>query len=206
MLPAGSIAVEIRTARGECSHLRLVESMLRELPAQGCPEDASGSSIYPPDQGVSPIMQHRDTRWPPASLRQMQTDTVQRKMVSSIMRAPPRAHEGLGPLEPPSGHVGQSCGYFGASGAYLGGRWTIQGVRAASWVFPGRNACGRQCALNACVFLNAFCSLVASRGHHPPSWALETHFRFLGPSSMPWALVAVWWRPYGDLGLWRSWG
>ena len=46
------------------------------------------------DRAVLPILQGRDTRWPPTSLRQMQVDTVQRKMVSSIIRLPPTSGEG----------------------------------------------------------------------------------------------------------------
>ena len=45
------------------------------------------------DRAVLPVMQHRDTRWPPTTLRQMQIDTVQRKMVCSIMRLQPYPHE-----------------------------------------------------------------------------------------------------------------
>ena len=37
--------------------------------------------------------QHRDTRWPPTALRQMQIDTTQRKMVSSIMQLAPSLAE-----------------------------------------------------------------------------------------------------------------
>ena len=38
-------------------------------------------------------MQYRDTRWPPTSLRQMQIDTIQRKMTSSVMRLQPEPSE-----------------------------------------------------------------------------------------------------------------
>jgi len=44
-------------------------------------------------RAVLPVMQHRDTRWPPTQEREAQIDKLQRKMVSSIMRLPVLPHE-----------------------------------------------------------------------------------------------------------------
>jgi len=44
-------------------------------------------------RAVLPVMQHRDTRWPPTREREAQIDRLQRKMVSSVMRLPFLEHE-----------------------------------------------------------------------------------------------------------------
>ena len=45
------------------------------------------------NRSVVPILQHRDTRWPPCAQRQQDIDTLQRRMISSIVRAKPTAGE-----------------------------------------------------------------------------------------------------------------
>ena len=79
------------------------------------------------DRSVLPVMQHRDTRWPPTALRQMQIDTVQRKMVSSIMRLCPRAHEG--PVEYVRRRNRQATTIMGQRG-----RWSMKHCkRVVAW-------------------------------------------------------------------------
>ena len=90
------------------------------------------------DRAVLPTMQHRDTRWPPTALRQMQIDTIQRKMVCSIMRLRPHAHEG--PVEYVRRRNRQATTIMGQRG-----RWSVKHCkRVVAWdahLQRPRNSC-----------------------------------------------------------------
>ena len=45
------------------------------------------------NRAVLPILQHRDTRWPPSAQRQQDVDRLQRQMVGSILRVKPVSGE-----------------------------------------------------------------------------------------------------------------